>query len=101
MRTCVKRYLRTRTEKAVEMRPQKAYKPGMSYVSRIIEAFGGVRPMARAISRPTSTVQSWKDRASIPDRYKPDVLSKAREAGIDIEAADFFPASPANNGVAP
>lgn len=63
----------------------------MSYVTPIIEAFGGVRPMAKAINRPTSTVQSWKDRGSIPDDHKPVVLSEAMRRGLDLSPADFFP----------
>lgn len=64
----------------------------MSYVSKIISAFGGVRPMARACGRPVSTVQSWKDRGSIPDDHKPDVLLCATQKGILLGPEDFFPA---------
>lgn len=63
----------------------------MSYVSKIINAFGGVRPMARELSRPVSTVHSWKDRGSIPDDEKPAVLERARALGIGLTEADFFP----------
>lgn len=63
----------------------------MSYVSKIIETFGGVRPLARAIGRPVSTVQSWKDRGSIPDDHKSAVLITANELGIPLVPADFFP----------
>lgn len=63
----------------------------MSYVNRIIEAFGGVRPMAALVGRPVSTVQSWKVRGSIPDACKAEVLGKATSAGIVLTPADFFP----------
>jgi hypothetical protein len=63
----------------------------MTYVIKIIEAFGGVRPMARAIRRPVSTVQSWKDRGSIPDDNKPEVLAVAISSGLEIDRVDFFP----------
>ena len=47
--------------------------------------------MARALKRPVSTVQSWKDRGSIPDDSKPAVLIAAQGAGLDLTPADFFP----------
>ncbi len=63
----------------------------MSYVSSIVETFGGVRAMAKAVGRPASTVQSWKDRGSIPDDHKPGVLAAAQRLGLGIEPPDFFP----------
>lgn len=63
----------------------------MAYVAKIIDAFGGVRPMAKALDKSVSTVQSWKVRGSIPDANKPDVLSKAQAAGIVLRPEDFFP----------
>lgn len=68
----------------------------MSYVSKIIDAFGGVRPMARDIGRPVSTVQSWKDRGSIPDEHKAPVLKVARAKSLGLNEADFFPRSEAS-----
>lgn len=67
----------------------------MSYVTKIIAAFGGVRPMARAIGRPVSTVQSWKDRCSIPDEQKVEVLLCANSLGLGLGREDFFPTLPA------
>jgi hypothetical protein len=66
----------------------------MSYVTKIVTAFGGTRPMARAMGRPISTVQSWKDRGSIPDEVKPFILAKAVSAGLNLTPADFFPVAP-------
>lgn len=63
----------------------------MSYVVQIVDAFGGVRAMAKAVKRPASTVQSWKDRGSIPDDHKPDVLAAAQALALDIAPHDFFP----------
>lgn len=63
----------------------------MTYVARIIETFGGVRPMARALTRPVSTVQSWKERGSIPDEHKQQVLTVGRSLGLPLTPADFFP----------
>lgn len=68
----------------------------MSYVEPIILAFGGVRALARAINRPVSTVGGWKDRGSIPDPCKPEVLVAAKAAGLRLSEADFFPRSLTN-----
>jgi hypothetical protein len=86
-----KRAIRVCSQNALETRPQKAHIAGMNYVSNIIKAFGGVRPAARAIKRPVSTVQSWKDRGSIPDESKGDVLAAAEALGLGLGRADFFP----------
>ena len=63
----------------------------MTYVDQIVEAFGGVRPMARRLGKSPSTVGSWKDRGTIPDAEKPEVLAAAQEDGLPLTPADFFP----------
>lgn len=63
----------------------------MTYVERIIDAFGGVRPMASAIGAGPSTVLSWKVRGSIPDRQKERIWAKAKEQGLPLTARDFVP----------
>lgn len=65
----------------------------MNYVSRIVDAFGGVRPMSAAIGKPVSTVHSWKVRGSIPDEAKTAVLTRAHELGIPLRPEHFFPLS--------
>lgn len=65
----------------------------MSYVTTIIQAFGGVRPMARAVERPSSTVHSWKERGSIPDDQKGAVLAASNRLGLGLRPEDFFPHS--------
>lgn len=68
----------------------------MSYVTNIIDAFGGLRPMARALNKPVSTVQSWKVRGSIPDQIKLEIMDEARKRDIPLTPAHFFPtANPA------
>ena len=63
----------------------------MTYVSKIVDAFGGVRPMATALKTPASTVMSWKVRGSIPDEHKRGVMAAANARGIQLQPADFFP----------
>lgn len=65
----------------------------MTYVDRIVETFGGVRPMAAAIGRKPSTVMSWKVRGSIPDAHKLTVLAAAQQQGLPISKGDFFPSA--------
>ena len=72
----------------------------MSYVNPIISAFGGVRPTAAAIDKPVSTVQSWKERGSIPDSHKPEILKVARDLGLGLTEQDFFPHPPQHKGAA-
>lgn len=62
----------------------------MRPVERIVERFGGVRPMAAKMGCPPQTVQSWKDRGVIPARRQSDVLAAAEREGIEVGPADFF-----------
>tara|TARA_R100000306_G_C4324116_1_gene116727 strand:- start:191 stop:472 length:282 start_codon:yes stop_codon:yes gene_type:complete len=71
--------------------PLCAHDADMTYVNHIIEAFGGVRPMAAAIGKEPSTVQSWKVRGSIPDAQKTLIWEKAREQGVTLAPAHFLP----------
>lgn len=48
----------------------------------IIDAFGGIRPMASKLDVPVSTVQGWKQRDSIPSARMSAIRSAAGDAGI-------------------
>lgn len=66
---------------------------------RVIAKFGGIRPMAEKLSTPDTpvahtTVQRWKETGFIPAKRQPFVLEKAREHGIPLTPADFFPPDP-------
>lgn len=80
-----------RLQNALAIWSQTAHIARMTYVSKIIEAFGGVRPMARAINRPVSTVKSWGDRGSIPDRQKAEVIARAEALRLPLGPSDFLP----------
>jgi len=54
---------------------------------RIIAAFGGIRPMAKAMGIAVTTVQGWKERGAIPLKRMDDIRASAARAGIDFEAA--------------
>lgn len=72
----------------------------LSKAEQIIERFGGIRPMAKAMGIAVTTVQGWKKRQSIPLARKEDVLTAAAAHHIDLsdilapQAAAPAPASP-------
>ena len=51
---------------------------------KIIERFGGIRPMASKIDTPVTTVQGWKKRDVIPGSRREQIVSAASEHNIDI-----------------
>lgn len=59
----------------------------------IIDAFGGIRPMATKLGVPVSTVQGWKQRDSIPAGRMGAVREAAAAAGITLPepGAEFEP----------
>lgn len=48
----------------------------------IIEAFGGIRPMAAKLGAPVSTVQGWKQRDSVPAARMAEICKVAAEHEI-------------------
>jgi hypothetical protein len=52
----------------------------------IIEAFGGIRPMAHKLDVPVSTVQGWKQRDAIPANRADDILAAAAAHGVDLSS---------------
>jgi hypothetical protein len=64
----------------------------MSYASRIIERFGGIAALAKAIDPnfPPTTVQYWGEIGRIPSTRQQIVLDAARKAGIELSPSDFF-----------
>lgn len=56
---------------------------------RIIQKFGGITKCARALKRPKSTVQRWKDSGFIHPNYFPEILDAAVETQIALDPLDF------------
>lgn len=54
--------------------------------SQIIDAFGGIRPMAARLDIPVSTVQGWKQRDTIPAGRMGAVRAAAAAEGIDLDS---------------
>lgn len=53
----------------------------------VIDAFGGIRPMAHTLDIPVTTVQGWKQRGKIPNNRVVAILSAAREHDVDLSGA--------------
>ncbi|MBI4030388.1 MAG: uroporphyrinogen III synthase HEM4 [Proteobacteria bacterium] len=56
----------------------------LANAGKIIDRFGGIRPMAAKMDVPVTTVQGWKKRDVIPGDRRDDVLRAARGNGIDL-----------------
>jgi hypothetical protein len=54
-------------------------------VEPLINRFGGMRPMARKVSVPVSTIQGWKKRDTIPADRVEEVIRAARANNISME----------------
>lgn len=61
----------------------------------VISKFGGLAATARAISKPTTTVQGWSERKRIPQDHWQSIIdaAKARDKLVTIE--DFLKSHPA------
>lgn len=73
---------------------ESAQTPGGTAVERIIERFGGIRPMAHKLDIPVTTVQGWKKRGAIPLNRHPDLRSAAVRHGIALDEAELDAATP-------
>jgi len=63
----------------------------MTQVENIIERFGGMTALARALGHKNpTTVQGWKVRGIIPARQQRELLDLAKRANVPLEPADFF-----------
>jgi uroporphyrinogen-III synthase len=58
--------------------------PRPNEAERIIAAFGGIRPMAKAVNLPVTTVQGWKERGAIPIARMAEIRLAAGRLGINL-----------------
>lgn len=72
----------------------------MSPAEKVIEAFGGVRVLARLLGRNPSSVVRWRQPKAeggtggvVPSALQGRVLVLARERGLDITAEDLIAVS--------
>lgn len=68
--------------------------PAAGPVDRIVERFGGIRPMAHKLDVPVTTVQGWKKRGAIPLARHADLRASAVRHAIVLDEADLEAATP-------
>ena len=70
----------------------------MNAAAHVINVFGGSTALARAINKPITTVQSWKDNREgvIPARHQKLVLDAAKKLGLPLTEREIIygPARP-------
>ncbi|WP_158047836.1 mitofilin family membrane protein [Skermanella pratensis] len=80
--------------------PSDGTNPTGSAAERIIEKFGGIRPMAHKLGMPVTTVQGWKKRGAIPSARHPDLLAAAGRHNVSLDQAELDAAAPADERAA-
>jgi hypothetical protein len=59
----------------------------VSVAEIVINRFGGLNPCARALGKPVSTIQGWKDSGTIHPRNWPSIEAAAfKEGWLDMTA---------------
>lgn len=61
-----------------------------SPVDLVIEQFGGVRKLARAIGRDPAAVSRWKKLGTVPTAVQRRILEVAWERDMDVTAHDMI-----------
>ena len=56
-----------------------------SAAERVVARFGGIRPMARTLDAPVTTVQGWKRRGHIPLQHHDEIRAAAQSNGIVLD----------------
>lgn len=69
---------------------------GIKNVEGLINRFGGMRPMARKIDVPVSTIQGWKKRDFVPAERVDDIIRAARNYRVSLDGFDIPTASNEN-----
>lgn len=61
----------------------------------VISLFGGLSGTARVLGLTASTVQGWKERGSIPQKYWKELIAAAALADRPLVVSDFLNEHPA------
>lgn len=64
----------------------------MATHTEIIERLGGIRPVAKRLGKPHTTVQGWSERSSIPMEHWPGLVQVAVELGKSLTVQELMPA---------
>jgi hypothetical protein len=60
----------------------------------VIAKFGGLTATAKAIGKPITTVQGWKERGQVPQAHWLELIAAAKDTGETIDLADFLTSHP-------
>lgn len=63
----------------------------MNAAEKVIQKFGGLTPLARAIHKRPSVPAYWAKSGTIPAKWQPILIEIARDEGIDLDVFDFVP----------
>lgn len=74
--------------------PRPADAKSAEITGRIVDRFGGIRPMAAKLDAPVTTVQGWKKRGIIPQTRHADILGAAARTGIALDPAELAETDP-------
>ena len=66
----------------------------MSQLSQIVDAFGGLRPFARVLNKPPSTVQYWIEKGGIPASAVSPIMKLSEEKGLGLSRDQVSAAVP-------
>ena len=58
----------------------------MKVIQGIIDAFGGLRPMARKLGVTHQTIYDWRKRGVIPGKRQQQVSDLAAELGVELDS---------------
>lgn len=75
-------------------------KKAINNARKVIEKFGGIRPMSSKTGVPVTTIQGWKKRDVIPGNRYDLVLNAAAQNNIDLSDVLSAKPSPANTNTA-
>ena len=64
-------------------------KSNAPYALAVINALGGIRPAAKKLGLPVTTVQGWKTRQHIPENRLSGVRETLRELGLDTKLLTY------------
>ena len=59
--------------------------------AKVLETFGGLTKTARALNKPVTTVQGWKDRGQVPPEHWREIIAVAEANGKTLTLDDFVP----------